>query len=177
MVTADFPKGIALWPGCLHDRKRAGERKADRDVTIGRQRGVKRYAWKWTRKRKGDVRRERERKWSTISITEWAGLLPRGCRIQSHKYVWLLFWKQLRFPFSKIFFPYLSDPSGEIHLLALTPASSSKSGTRLAQLTRTHAHTHTPAAQKQTLTTDRYRRPCCCLHRSMSIEWHGPIRQ
>ena len=68
---------------------------------------------------------------------------------------WLLLWQQLRFPFSKIFFPYLSDPSGEIHLLALTPASSSKSGTRPAEsrLTRIHTLTCTPAARKQTLTT------------------------
>ena len=81
---------------------------------------------------------------------------------------WLLLWKQLRFPFSKIFFPYLSDPSGEIHLLAMTPASSSKSGTRPAELRHTHIHTHahtcTPAAQKQTLTADHYSRPLYCLH-------------
>lgn len=47
------------------------------------------------------------------------------------------------FPFSKIFFPYLSDPSGEIHLLAMTPASSTKSGTRPADPRLTHTHTHT----------------------------------
>ena len=50
----------------------------------------------------------------------------------------------------------------------MTPASSSKSGTRPAELRYTHIHTHshtcTPAAQKQTLTTDRYSRPLYCLH-------------
>lgn len=86
--------------------------------------------------------------------------------------LWLLLWKQLCFPFSKIFFPYLSDPSGEIHLLDLTPASFSTSGTRAARLRHTDIHTQshtcTPAAQKQRLTTDCYSRPLCCMRCSTS---------
>lgn len=55
-------------------------------------------------------------------------------------------------PFSKIFFPYLSDPSGEINLSALTPASS-KSGAKAAALRHTlnactlaHVHGCCPGA-------------------------------
>lgn len=39
MVAADFPKGIALRLGCLHDRESGRERKADREVLIGRYGG------------------------------------------------------------------------------------------------------------------------------------------
>lgn len=46
-------------------------------------------------------------------------------------------WKQLRFPFSKIFFPYLSDPLGQINLSALTKASSVPGPER--SLTLSHA--------------------------------------
>lgn len=36
MVTTDFPEGIALRLDCLRDRESGGERKADREVRIGR---------------------------------------------------------------------------------------------------------------------------------------------
>lgn len=40
VVTTDFPKGIALRPDCLHDGEwSGGERKADREVQIGRYSG------------------------------------------------------------------------------------------------------------------------------------------
>jgi len=47
------------------------------------------------------------------------------------------------FPFSKIFFPYLSDPLGEIHLYCLTQTSSSKSVSLASpQFTHTCCSTH-----------------------------------
>lgn len=47
------------------------------------------------------------------------------------------------FPFSKIFFPYLSDPLGEIHLCCLTQTSSSKSvSLASSELTHTCCSTH-----------------------------------
>lgn len=62
------------------------------------------------------------------------------------------------FPFSKIFFPYLSDPLGEIHLYCLTQTSSSKSVSLAAALS-----SHTPAAAH---TDGSNRSPClACSHR------------
>lgn len=66
---------------------------------------------------------------------------------------WRLLWKQLHFIFSKIFFPYLSDPLREIHLRAMTLASFTNSDTRLVELTHTciqsYSHTGSPADWKK----------------------------
>lgn len=70
-------------------------------------------------------------------------------------------WKQLRFPFSKIFFPYLSDPSGGIHLSALTLASSSKSKTRPAPLRRTLRLTHMHTCCRKAYINNQSRFLCC----------------
>lgn len=70
-------------------------------------------------------------------------------------------WKQLRFPFSKIFFPYLSDPTGGIHLSALTLASSSKSKTRPASLRHTHRLTHTHTCCRKAYINNQSRFLCC----------------
>lgn len=123
VVAADFPKGITLSFNCLHDRESGGDGNADVEVRI------RRYNGRWGRKDVGDANRKRGN-WN-IKRRHRASR-PSISRLWNAKppIFWLLLWKQLRFPFSKIFFPYLSDPSGEIHLLALTLASSSKSGTR-----------------------------------------------
>lgn len=62
MVTTDFPKGIALRLDCLHDRESGGERKADREVRIGRYSGREGRKDVRRGKRKGGVHSEREAK-------------------------------------------------------------------------------------------------------------------
>lgn len=101
------------------------------------------------------------------SITEWAGLLPCGCGMQRHQYFDFSFGNSCVSLFQRYFFLIyripqersISWPWHQLPPLNLGPDRPQLRHTR----TRTHSHTCTPAAQKQTLTTDHYSRPLYCL--------------